>query len=358
MSDSDRHGPPMEQGPPEAGAPLIELEDVDAPVPPFGSVGFRRDRIVLLGQPQSGKTVYLARLYDLYFRSPPNSFLSMRTLNGQVHLKLMELVDAMDQGFWPAATGGITYVDLEIRYRGERFEVVSLDYPGEVFSKAFLLGKRDADCLELIEHLDRAAGIIMMIDPSVVANRSRVKAAETEFGMTAAIRYVKDRRDGLGVPVALLFTKLDRNEQLLRSAGGLRGFAETYCAHILSEVPGLKLFSSAAVREEIGPGGRSRPCLRKRSIGLENAFLYCLDVLVRTRLRDRERERGSVPKSTGLTHPGSGLKWSLSSDESARERRIWIVFIMLTALLIAGGVALAMWIVSPGPKAAAEAMSP
>lgn len=358
MKDQQRLSHDQDPPPASTVEPLLAMDELETIPAVLGNVGGRRDRIVILGQPQAGKTVYLARLYDRYFRGSAADTLSMRTLNGQVHLKLMDVVDQLDRGIWPAATGGLTYVDLEIHYKGERFELVSLDYPGEIFSKAFLLGKRDPECLELIDHLDRAAGIILMVEPSVVASRSRVKAAETEFGMVAAIRYVKDRRDGLGVPVGLLFTKLDRSASLLRAEGGLRGFAEVHCRHILSEVPGISLFAAAAVREQAGMDGRLQPCLHKSPIGLEGPFLYCLEVLVRTRLRDRERERSGVMPVAGelASVPVSAPQDPAESPDGTT--RFWVLFTLLTAALFVLGILIALWMISDGAELGAGSASP
>ena len=93
----------------------------------------------------------------------------METSSGKTHLALLNIVAEMgEQRRWPAATEEATYLDFQITWQGHAFTMVSLDYPGEVFRKAFVEQVEDPNTVELIDHVQRAAGVILLIDPKVL----------------------------------------------------------------------------------------------------------------------------------------------------------------------------------------------
>lgn len=143
---------------------------VEAPALPSETI-FERDRIVILGRTQAGKTVYMSRLYEQLWNSK-SPLVHMRALSGIPHMTLMKMISSMQEGLWPQATIGQTHIDVEVSFANRKFKMIMLDYPGEVFSKAFVQGEIDReDTRDLVEHIDRAAGAILLVDPKMQLNQ-------------------------------------------------------------------------------------------------------------------------------------------------------------------------------------------
>ena len=85
-------------------------------------------------------------------------------------IPLEKIIGTLREGKWPLATTGNTYAELIVSHQGHEHTVTALDYPGEVFRKAFMGDSEDADANELRAAIDRAAAMIVLIDPAVVAS--------------------------------------------------------------------------------------------------------------------------------------------------------------------------------------------
>jgi hypothetical protein len=212
-----------------------------------------RDRIVILGRTQAGKTIFLATLYHRLWED--QSEIAVRGMDGRTHKACIEIVETLRSGRWPSSTVGSKYLDIEVRYKGQARPLVSLDYPGEVFRKAFVDGMRGPDVDELLEHVDRAAAVIALVDPAVVIGESLSNAADDEFGMYKALDRIKAQPGGAEVPVALVLTKWDLRASMVRSAGGLVEFVRSRYRAVAQTAPTMRVFTCSAVQQQDGPSG-------------------------------------------------------------------------------------------------------
>lgn len=211
--------------------------------------------------------------------------------------------------------------------------MVSLDYPGEVFHRAFVEQIEDANTSELIDHVQRAAGIVLLIDPKVLASGKIGDAADDDFGMVQALRFIQGLPGGNDVPICMLLTKIDINAELIRHHGGLRGFATKYCNNLLRIVPTLTLFGTCAVRSRRDAMGKEIPDLSKPARGLENPIIFCLRNIVVNRTKARAQISKRVQQEF--------IQREIKQDEvsQTKDTRFWLwANMVLFAGLAAVGV--------------------
>ncbi|MCE9620168.1 MAG: GTPase domain-containing protein [Planctomycetes bacterium] len=289
-----------------------------------------RDRIVVLGRTRAGKTIYLSRLYEQSWRG--NGPLHMETSSGKTHLALLNAVAEMgEQRHWPAATEGSTYLDFEITWQYHTFTMVSLDYPGEVFRRAFVEQVEDANTAELIDHVQRAAGIVLLIDPKVLASGKIGESTDDDYGMVQALRFIRGLPGGTTVPICLVLTKIDVNADLIRHHGGLRGFATKYCNNLLRIVPTLTLFGICAVRSRRDALGKDIPDLTRPARGLENPIVFCLRRIV----AERARRRTESTRRARQEFVQREIKQDLEAQQKDTHFWLWanvVLFACLTAV--------------------------
>ena len=276
-----------------------------------------RDRIVILGRTRAGKTIYLSRLYEQCWRG--NGAIHMETSSGKSHLALLNAVAEMgEQRRWPKATDSSTYLDFQLTWQGHAFTMVSLDYPGEVFRRAFVEQIEDANTAELIDHVQRAAGVVLLIDPKVLSSGKIGDAADDDYGMVQALRFIRGLPGGNSVPIGLVLTKIDINADLIRHHGGLRGFATKYCNNLIRVVPSITLFGTCAVRSRRDALGKDIPDLSKLARGLENPIVFCLRSIVANRTKTRNE---TVKRSQQ-----EFIQREIKQDEEAetKDTRFWL----------------------------------
>src|SRR5262245_50463536 len=114
---------------PATPAPLDAETTRTAPV-------VERDAILILGRRRSGKTIYLATLYAMLWKSVRG--LTMKALSGPAHEMLMSIVDQLKRGVWPEATLGTRQVEFELNDHGRKRLLLAFDYSGEDFRQAFV----------------------------------------------------------------------------------------------------------------------------------------------------------------------------------------------------------------------------
>lgn len=256
---------------------ISESRDPSAAAPPPSSAaatGTIRDRIVILGRRNAGKTIFLARVYEQLWRSTDD--FHMRALDGNDHLFFMETARVLSERVWPPATGSSTQVHLEVALDGRTRRVTSLDYSGEVFKRAFIDGSVDPGTIELLASLDRAAAVILLVDPGIVLHGTPEQIAEDEFGLTAAVRRVRQGPGGAAVPIALVLTKLDLHGRVVRECGGLVGFVKSHLFPLLRALHRVRVFGCVAVRSRADAMGRPRPDPATPPMGLLEPLEYCM----------------------------------------------------------------------------------
>ena len=196
----------------------------------------------------------------------------MRALSGPAHTTLMSMCGELANGRWPLATTGQRYVDCELKFNSTVHRLTILDYPGEVFTKAFVEGESDTDdTTTLLEHVDHAKGVILLIDPkNAVDSRDPTKRADDDYGMAAVVDRIRKFPGGEKVPIAIVMTKCDLHESMIVQLGGLKVFSEVYLHWIIRTAGNsYKVFACAAVRlSKSSRSGNGAPELAKPPVNV------------------------------------------------------------------------------------------
>lgn len=364
MTDRPTRTSPLEPDPPGAIDPRAgERITSDAPPPFPGPPGTGRlpppapalrDRIVVLGRRGSGKTIYLARLYEALWKGcklvdgqllAPGAEtqgrrvtkMSCRSTSGQAHTQFMRIASELREGKWPAATAGNTYAEIVVTNEGREHVVTALDYPGEVFRKAFLLESEDADAAELRSVVDRAAAAILLIDPSTVAGGGEA-AQEDVFGLTQAALRIRKSIGGELVPIAIVFTKCDENAVFLKEAGGVRKFAAKHFGQLLREIDRTSVFPCAAVRTSRSALGKPVPKSDNPPENVVEPLRYCLDYL--------ERGEDVVRSRAAQAERAEALRKADDAEHAERRKSAmaWVIFAVAVTMLLVSVGAVAFWL--------------
>jgi hypothetical protein len=322
---------PDPRAPSSASPPLPEPPPPSVPAasPAAPSGGpMLRDRIIVLGRRRSGKTVYLARLYERLWTS--RGEIHMAAVDGQTHLGLLSQLDAMEKKRWPASTETLSHFKIDITYKGEKFLMVALDYPGEVFRRAFMDGSDEPAVRELLENIDRAAAAIVLVDPGVMFEGDRIEQADQDFGLVAAIKRMRDWPGAESIPVALTLTKCDRYRDELDRAGGISRFVKDNYSNLYRCAfqrgrQGMA-FACAAVSSKKDGLGREIPDLSKPPKGLIEPLQYCLEHMRARRVEVGRREREEAVREA---------EEARQVEEAEADRKLS----KLTAWLVGGGLA-------------------
>lgn len=241
----------------------------------------QRDRIVVLGRRQSGKTIFLSAIYAQLWKSVDG--LTAKALTGEVHKQLMAVHQLLQSGQWPPSTLATSQIDLELEYHGRRHLLVALDFAGEIFSKAFLDEHSDwPGVKELVSHIDNAAAVLLLVDPSVIAGADTRAAMEDDFGLVQAVQRIRNWPGGDRVPIVLVLTKTDQNQVLLDRMGGPMEFVRKHFPALLRLLKQFPIVQISAVQSDIGSDGKAYPRPDSAPINLTLPLRHCL----------RELERG------------------------------------------------------------------
>jgi GTPase SAR1 family protein len=331
LPSTDLGPPPSLPEPGSLAAPEMLGLVGDAPPP--------RDRVVVVGRTQAGKTVYVARLYEQLWNSRSGE-VHMRALSGPPHVKFMQIISSMRDGHWPDATGGKDYIDVEVTFARRKFRMTLLDYPGETFSKAFVMGQTDAeDTRDLVEHIDRAAGVILLIDPqNAVESRDQAKRADDDFGMQQVLHRIRSFPSGENVPVAIVLTKTDLRKALVQSLGGLENFARTYLSNLLRPAGKVsKLFRCVAVWSRASSRtGKAVPDLDREPVNLVEPLVWVLKKMIEIEAAGQVREE--TDRQTSQMEQLATEALQAAQDESApMQDRIMRASSKIAAATAVGG---------------------
>ncbi|MDG1838420.1 MAG: hypothetical protein P8I91_06445 [Phycisphaerales bacterium] len=293
-----------------------------------------RDRILLLGRRKAGKTVFLARLYEQGWRGGDE--LHMRACEGSLHTVCMDIVAELAAGRWPAATVGSLSSGVEVTWRGRNATMVLLDYPGEVFRRAFVEGGSDEQSQSLLDHVDRAAAVILLIDPGNVHIGDVDELVDDDFGMVQAVDRIRRSVGGENVPIAIALTKCDVHVGLVRAEGGARGFVEKHLPNLLRYGGTVRMFATAAVRTRVDAGGRAIPSTRHGSAGLIDTLVYCM----RHVGRQMDADAASRQAAVAAEHRQEAAR--RDAVLVRRDRGRWVAFWVGAAVLCIALTGLAM----------------
>ncbi len=303
ISPSPQPLPPPRVSPPIASAPPNlpprpsegnsppGAADTELAAPAAASVP-QRDRLVILGRRRAGKTIYLARLYEMCWNGKfPGLHMRAVAGPGNGHERFMETIASLKVGRWPAATASASSTEVVVEYEGHAHRMVALDYAGEVFRAAFVKASEQDDAIELRDHVDRAAGVIILLDPEVAVEGTISESMDDDYGMSEAIRTIRESPGGAVIPIAMVLTKCDVHQALVKEAGGLRAFTDRYYFNIMRTARGTtKRFAAAAVRVRRDALGRDVPSIQSEPINVVEPLKYCLEKMISRSRVEQELE--------------------------------------------------------------------
>lgn len=298
-----------------------------------GADGASRDRIVILGRRQSGKTIYLAALYSMLWDRL--SGLAARASTGAAHRQLMTVARSLKAASWPAATQGTMEVPLVVDYRGVKQAMVVLDYAGELFTKAFFRDQIDArEVAPLLQHIDHAAAVILLVDPMVTVGLDHEAIMEDDFGLVHAVRRIRESPGGKEVPVVFVLTKADVHADLINQAGGLVEFVRKHFASLARLLVQLQIYQVSAVQTEVGRDGKPVPRADSVPFNIEKPLLYCMEMIAMQRQKQQQRQKHEVALQQ--------FEQATRQQQIADRRQNRILLLVLMMILIVGIIAVGL----------------
>jgi signal recognition particle receptor subunit beta len=287
-----------------------------------------RDQIVVLGRRQAGKTIFLAKVYGQMWRSLNG--LTAKALSGQAHKELMEINRQLEQGQWPSSTLANQRLEMEISYRGKKRLLVALDFAGETFSKAFVGEQTDSPAVKgLLRHIDRAAGMILLVDPSIAAGDDLDATVDDDFGMVQAIQRVRNWPGGESVPIVLVLTKMDLHQKLIDRAGGVKEFVRLHFPAMIRVLGQIPIFQVSAVQADKTKDGKLKPRLDSATINAVNPLRFCLAKI------DCQSEQLAMQQTKEEQQREAAR---LEQEEQRQERRHTFICGLVIAGIILGGI--------------------
>jgi len=247
-----------------------------------------RDAILILGRRRAGKTIYLATLYNTLWKSVRG--LTMKALSGPAHELLMSIVDQLRRGEWPEATLGTRQLEFLIDDGVRRRLLVAFDYSGEDFRRAFVEeDTKPPQVKKLLNYVDRAAAVILLLDPAVAASGKHSEVVDDDFGMVQAVERIRNWQGGHRVPVAIALTKADRNKSLIQSHGTAPEFVLRHYPALARTLQRVAVFPVSAVQEITDGNGSTVPNRDSIPINIDLPLVNCLETLKQTERRDQRR---------------------------------------------------------------------
>lgn len=231
-----------------------------------------RDRIVILGRRSSGKTVYLAALYAKLWDSCGST--RIKALKGASHVEFIKTVEDLKTDIWPPATQGISENILELTHNEQKRTIVALDYPGEVFTNAFVRDIHSDETNVLLDHIDHAQALIVLIDPEHITTGDLHSKIDNNYGLLQAVNRIQNWPDGKDVPIVLVLTKADKNSRMIKEHGGTKQFIVKHLSQLLRDVHGVKgcALSAYTCVQDSNSGHN-----KKSVLGIDAPLLYCLE---------------------------------------------------------------------------------
>lgn len=286
-----------------------------------------RNCILILGRRRAGKTIYLATLYDMLWKS--TGHLTMKAVAGPMHAMLSGITDQLRRGSWPEATLGARRLEFVLTDRGERRVIVACDYSGEVFHRAFVEEDNDSpEVKQLMNYLRRAAAVILLIDPAVAINGAHDEIVDDDFGMVQAVERIRKFSGGREVPITLALTKSDRNREVIRSAGKTNDFIHRHYPALVRTLGHFTVFMVSAVQEVHEQDRAARPDPESTPINVEKPLVHCLEQIRRMRA---VRQENAVRKAAADAQLAE-----IAAEEKYLHQYNWKVAILVAFIVIVG----------------------
>lgn len=164
-------------------------------------------KILMIGHSRSGKTSYMAGLYNLYGDDPNGFGLWMSDSTKKQALK--RLGDNITKGYYPVGTDIASIYNFWLQYDNSLLIPFDwYDYRGGALSES---SKTSQDANDLLRHIDTADAIIVFLDGEKIVNMTNDDLEEEYDILLWAIQKAISKRssDGTYFPVAFVVTKGD-----------------------------------------------------------------------------------------------------------------------------------------------------
>jgi hypothetical protein len=222
-------------------------------------------------------------------------------------------------------------MELEIEDHGVPRLMVALDYAGEMFANAFLHERFDMpDVKTLVDHIDRAAAVMLLVDPSIAAGMDHHAATEDDFGLVQAVQRIRNWPGGDDVPIVLVLTKVDQHQALLDRFGGPDGFVRHHFPALVRHLKRIPIFQVSAVQVARTPDGRWVPRKDSTPMNVDNPLRYCLQQIQQADEKEAQERAANERRM---------LEARMRREEAARERRQNRLLFLAVFLIILFGVA-------------------
>lgn len=233
-------------------------------------------KVAIVGVEGSGKTVMLAGLGDLYSRPDDKGyFLVPKDFNTSSYVA--ELMGRLRSGIWPAATADDVFQGLEwtLRRRSDTggrptdiCELSCLDFPGEVYRKAFVENANTVAGITLTSagnsvseemqrqieslwsYIERADCLIVLVNLSDVITRGLAdrRVLESIWVTSSILEQALKERPGRVVPkTAIVLSQADSYEATIKACGGPKGVLEKYLPQVYNSYDWLDIFAAYAI---------------------------------------------------------------------------------------------------------------
>lgn len=287
-----------------------------------------RDRIVVLGRRRAGKTIYLAELYHKLWKSLNG--MTAKAISGEVHSRLMKIHQTLQGGQWPPPTQlGTFQIELELEHAGRKRLMVTLDFAGELFRKAFLEEQADFPGVrDLTNHIDRAAAVLLLVDPSIAGGLDQDAAMDDDFGLVQAVQRIRNWPGGDSVPIVLVLTKMDQYQHLLDQFGGSKGFVRHNFPALVRLMKQIPIFQVSAVQTDKKSDGAVIPRMDSLPVNIDKPLQYCLDMMDKT---------ADAAEEQRLQDQREQYEIRVAHAQQVRERKQNFVLIVSVAILLLGG---------------------
>ena len=222
-------------------------------------------KVAIVGVEGSGKTVMLAGLGELYSRPDDRGyFLAPKDFNTSAYVA--ELMGRLRAGAWPAATADDVFQGLEwtLRRRADVAgvrptdicELSCLDFPGEVYRKAFVetTARRSEEMQRKVEslwnYIERADSLIILVNlGDVITHGLTDRRVHESIWVTNAIleQALKERPGRILPKTAIVLSQADNYEATIKACGGPKGALEKYLPNVFYSYGWLDVFAAYAI---------------------------------------------------------------------------------------------------------------
>jgi hypothetical protein len=320
------------------------------PLRAFGASSARRDVVLLLGGSGAGKTVFTATLYQQLWSgarvvrgrvaqdvADGAAERATRTIRGKArhiatHHELLRIAEDLAAGKWPAASVGISHVEVEVTLDGETELVSIVDYPGAELDRAINWQGSDPLSTELIWLAENASAFIVFIDPDCIA----AGGAQWDQDRAAIAHAIRLARRGAGreqTPVAIIVPKADRHKESVTSSGSARGLLAVRDPVLADLVQPAAYWPTSCISAVATVGGWLKPKRKRPPINVVEPLLYCLATLERQ--REFRKRMGAVESSLRDIEPFlEAARQQALLEAQAMERRL-PQFIRACVMLVA-----------------------